>query len=365
MLSLTATALAAPEYTLPYSGVLFKAFFLPDEDLLIHGSFGREAPDGTYADTFARIKPDGTEVWVLDLPVPDDGAPVSNHLLSLSDGRYLISHAKGQDDPHMLVIDAEGDIIGEAPLPFGNQPYFFMSHHIVTVDRNTYPDGIRLTWFDQGYQEGKQKDYQMDHASDLDVMLLETEDSLYLLAQLYRGPKGAKNTLLKLTKDGLLVWKKTYDAPYPCIYIFVPDNDGGVLMLGDNGMYDEKAAYPYTARRVDRDGHTVWEKEIGVGEWVVRADTIMTDQGMRMIWETEDAFQLVTIDKNGEVGKAPVLEKPNIGSPDTDCWISGQAVDKENRVWVYYNMITEVDIYHTDVKPFIQPLDLFPIRKSE
>lgn len=362
LLMYTAALAEAPvDYALPYeAGVVHRLYILPGGDMLTLGSYGRETPGGQNADTtIARMKPDGSEVWTIDLSFEESG---SGGIIPLSDNRYMVAYSKGGDDDlHILFIDAGQDAAEEIQLPIGDQHIFAADEGFILSDQNQSADSVRLSWLDPGGREIRNKDYAFTQPQEMELTLLETEDALYMLAQYYRGTKDVQSSLTKLTKEGLLQWQKKYDTYYPYMYMFQPDGEGGVLLIGSNGMYDDKTQNPYTARRIDKEGNTVWEKGIDVGEWLVRSNT-STEDGIEMIWETDDTFRFVTMDRDGVLTEGPVRGKPNIGMEGVSCPIAGCTTDDAGRLWVYYNMIWEIDMYNTDVKPFIQPLDAFVIR---
>lgn len=359
-----ATAFGAAEYMIPYDGVLFEAYFLSDGDLLVKGSFARQTEEGDYGDTFARLKPDGTEVWTLELSLPDDGIPGGNTLTPLPDGSYWITHVIDKETPRAFSVDHQGELAEISPFPFMGQLYYALSDCVISIDPNVIANGIRLTWYDYGGQEIRQKDYDLDVSQDSALKLLETENNLYLMAQIFNNPTDTRNTLMMLGKDGLLRWRESYDSPYPYFYISQPDSDGGLLLIGDNGTYDDNTSYPDTIKRIGADRQTIWEKEMKVGKWIIRWNPAMTADGIQMIWEKESTFQIVTLNDDGEIKKGAILDKPNKGLADTKCWIYGQILDQEGQLWLYYIVIEEINIYDSNVKSFFQRLDSFAVHEG-
>lgn len=362
LLCAAALAESPTEYTLPYDGVVFSLSFLPGGDILLHGSFGRQAEDGRYAETIARARPDGAVVWALDLPFPIDEQSIPTCLLALSGGRYVVTHAMGEGDLRAFFLDMEQGVTGETQLPFGDQQYIAVDEGILEAQRNA--DGIRLRWLDLAFEEVQTKNYALENPLERYTMLRVTDDALYLVSQAYSGrPKGTGNLILNLTHNGLLRWQNAYASPYPGMDIVRPDGEGGLLLLGGNGMYDDTVHYPYTARRIDADGNTVWEKEIEVGEWNIRLDT-QTAGGIRMVWETDDVFRFVTLTRDGEWIQEPVREKPHAGLADVHCMVSGYLPDEAGREWVYYLTVRDIDPYNTDVVSYLQPLEAFPVQEA-
>lgn len=352
-------------YTLLENGVIFEVFFLPGGDILQYGSFGREMEDGQTADTsMLRTKPDGTVVWVLDLPMSQDGLGFADALIPLSDGRYLLPHMMGEGMLQGFFADAGKGMDGQISLPYGQQRYFSVEDGVLEASPSPDAGHLLLRRLDLQGQAVWQHEYALPRAEEADLNLLETEDSLYLLVGYHSGIKDAPGRLMKLTKEGLLQWQQTDDSRHGFGYMLHPDGAGGVLLLGDNGMYDNVTAYPYVARRIDAQGNTVWRKEVEVGAWVVRWDTA-TEEGIRMIWETEDTFRFATLDRDGNLAMEPIHEKPDTNGDGAYCWVAGYAVDEAGRQWVYCNAIKEIDSYNTDVKPFIQLLDAFPVVEEE
>lgn len=365
LLLLTAASVAESPlaYTFAHDGVVFQAFLLPDGDILYYGSFGRQASDGRYADSVIRAKPDGTEVWAFDMPYPENELGIYSYFLPLSDGRYMLTHALGEDDLCAFFIDAENGVTGKQ-LPYGEQHYFAVDGGVIAVDA-VGADSVRLYWLGLNGQEKSYKDYDLDRAREMDFELLDTGDTLYLLGQDWASSDKGIYSVTKLTKDGALQWQKTYDLlPYGYVYVFQPDGEGGVLLIGEAAtLQNDDYTNTTVARRMSPDGDIIWEKEIDVGEWIVRWERPV-DDGVLMIWETDDTFRFVTLARDGELTAGPVLEKPNTGMEDMQCWVGGYVTDEVGREWVYYNTIREIDMYQTEVKPHIEPLEAFTAREE-
>lgn len=364
LLPVFALAEAPQAYTLPYEGSMFEVFFLPGGDILHYGSYGRQVEDGRYADSVVRSTPDGAVVWEVHLPYEDMGIGLTGGLAALPDGRYMSSEAVDEDTMRILFFDAEEGLVGEAEAPLTEHAGLTIREGMLMRDAATGEDRIRMRWLDLEGKEIRSREYAFAGPEDTYLMLLETEDALYMLAQTYNTKKPAETSLMKLTEDGLLRWKKAYDAPNPYFSVLTSDGADGVMMIGGNGMYDETTHYPYTALRIDAEGETIWEQALEIGEWVVRKKTAVAE-GVQMIWETDDVFKFVTLDREGVLTDGPTYVKPNADMEGVSCWVGGCVQDETGRQWVHCTLVREIDPYHTEVTPLLQPLDAYPLWQED
>lgn len=364
LLCAPALAAEAPQpYEFPYEeGILFEAIILPNDDLLIRGSFAQQDPDGNFTDTIARITPAGEVVWDYHLPAIQAEAGVTQGQLPIDESGHFIVLYGWADSPTAYQFDVERGLVDSWPMPLEEGYITAQGDGYIFMNRLADGSGVRLRWVDARGKELRREEYPLEKADTVALHLINDGESLFLLGQHYIS-QDAVSTLMKLTPDGLLQWKLTSHEPHGFGDTIASDGQGGVLLLGLGDTDPVTGVYGYQARRIDGMGIFEWAKPIASQGWNVRVEP-SEDGQLHMVWETDTLFMQVALDADGEVRPGPVYEKLNALHPQDNCWVAGAATDGQGRQWVYCNIIYEIDDYTVQTRPIMQPLEMYPLAEG-
>lgn len=349
--SIPALATAEIAYQLPKSaGIIHWLHVDPSGDLVYHAWM--DALDIFDYDTdgmFIRSTPEGEVVWAYGFPYVSElgsGAPTI-----LDNGDYVKPEFAEDWHSTLYYFDRDEGFVWQSE-PIRGYSALPGEDCILFVDAMP-PDVLRVHWIDYEGSEIKALDYDLEHFEDTVPWVVASEGGMLYYSSLWNDEFRYK--VAKIQADGEVAWKNTFPLPKGYMSDFLSDSMGGFYLV--TGPVAE--SYENYVTRVDREGKTVWEKELAVDEMLL-ACTAATDAGLHMVFVQDDMLRYITMDAQGNETSGPARSISSVLDMKKDPNISGLFFAAEGKPFVYGTQATVANSMHT-LLPFVYAIDDFPV----
>jgi len=317
---------------------------LDDENLLLVGSTYSEG-SGSSDMVVKKVDASGNELW--STVFGGENREIGNSITILNNFIYAsgitTSSGNGKKDFYLAKLDMEGTLIWTKT--YGGTDNDICRKIIATSTDDlimcgetfSYGKGendLLLVKVDEDGNQLMYKDYGYSE-SEMVFDVIETSDGNLLIT----GASGHFSDkrdlwLIKMDKEGNLIWDKNYGAN--------DDNDWGfkVLEFGSNyyvcGKSDKhgKDFYTATITKIDLDGNLIYLNKYGedtlyeFGEAFAIHDSLITIAGIQKSYELSNEMFVITTSLNGEIEEEELRSGIHLSNVGSD-WVNSLLVTKD------------------------------------